>query len=199
MTEEKTEDSMKMLLETVNKLTEEIKEIKQTKVGEHATTPVADPLAEEKAKIEQQKAIKKELEENFLFERSVQSFNDDWGKIAENEHDIATIDKLIASSEYKLGKKLEVIFNKEENQAILSKDMLNKFKEFKSLPEEDRHKNIKNFYVALKNNFFENLEKLEVQKAKLIQNGAIKDENKRPIVDKLVDRALNNPKIKAIE
>ena len=55
------------------------------------------------------------------------------------------------------------------------------------------------FYVALKNNFFENLEKLEVQKAKLIQNGAIKDENKRPVVDKLVDRALNNPKIKAIE
>ena len=199
MTEEKTEDSMKMLLETVNKLTEEIKELKQTKVGEPATTPVADPLAEEKAKIEQQNAIKKELEENFLFERSVQSFNDDWGKIAENEHDIATIDKLIASSEYKLGKKLEVIFNKEENQAILSKDMLNKFKEFKSLPEEDRHKNIKNFYVALKNNFFENLEKLEVQKAKLIQSGAIKDENKRPVVDKLVDRALNNPKIKAIE
>jgi hypothetical protein len=198
--ENKADDSMKILLETVNKLTEEIKELKAVKTVEPTKSEtLVDPLEQEKAKMEQEKAIKKELEENFLFERSVQSFNDDWGKIAENEHDIATIDKLNASSEYKLGKKLEAIFNKEENQNILSKDMLNKFKEFQSQPEEDRHKNIKNFYVALKNNFFENLEKLEVQKAKLIQNGAIKDENKRPVVDKLVDRALNNPKIKAIE
>ena len=199
MTEEKTEDSMKMLLETVNKLTEEIKELKQTKVGEPATTPVADPLAEEKAKIEQQNAIRREIEDSILFEKTAQSFNEDWGKVAENEHDIATIDKLNASNEYKLAKKIETIFAKEENKQILSKDMLKKFEAFQGLQEDDKHKAVKNIAVEIKNNFFENLEKLEIQKARLIQNGAIKDENKRPVVDKLVDRALNNPKIKAIE
>jgi hypothetical protein len=199
MTDE-NKDEMKILLETVNQLASEIKELKATKTQEPIKVePMADPLEQEKAKIEHENAIKKQLEESFLFEKSVQSFNEDWGKIAENEHDIATIDKLNASSEYKLGKKLEAIFSKEENQNILSKNMLNKFKEFQAQPEEGKHKNIKNFYVSLKNNFFENLEKLEVQKARLIQNGAIKDENKRPVVDKLVDRALNNPKIKAIE
>ena len=198
MTEEsKTEDSIKMLLETVNKLTEEIKELKQTKVNE--STPVADPLAEEKAKIEQQNAIRREIEDSILFEKTAQSFNEDWGKVAENEHDIATIDKLNASNEYKLAKKIETIFAKEENKQILSKDMLKKFEAFQGLQEDDKHKAVKNIAVEIKNNFFENLEKLEIQKAKLIQNGAIKDENKRPIVDKLVDRALNNPKIKAIE
>jgi len=198
MTDENND--IKALLETVNQLANEIKELKATKTQEPIKDePATDPLEQEKAKIEHENAIKKQIEESFLFEKSVQSFNEDWGKIAENEHDIATIDKLNASSEYKLGKKLETIFSKEENQNILSKNMLSKFKEFQAQPEEDRHKNIKNFYVSLKNNFFENLEKLEVQKAKLIQNGAIKDENKRPVVDKLVDRALNNPKIKAIE
>ncbi len=199
MTDE-NKDEMKILLETVNQLASEIKELKATKTQEQTKDESpTDPLEQEKAKIEQENAIKKQLEESFLFEKSVQSFNEDWGKIAENEHDIATIDKLNASSEYKLSKKLETIFSKEENQSILSKDMLNKFKDFQAQPEEHKHKNIKNFYVSLKNNFFENLEKLEVQKAKLIQNGAIRDENKRPVVDKLVDRALNNPKIKAIE
>ena len=118
----------------------------------------------------------------------------------------ATVGALLAVSmsgtplrQVQLNPMQSAIFGKEENQNILSKDMLNKFKEFQALPEDDKHKNIKNFYVPLKSNFFENLEKLEVQTAKIIQNGAIKDENKRPVVDKLVDRALNNPKIKAIE
>ena len=205
MTEDaKPEDSMKrldlhVLLETVNKLTEEIKELKLVKANEPAPTPVADPLAEEKAKIEQQHAIRKEIEDNILFEKTAQSFNEDWGKVAENEHDIATIDKLNASSEYKLAKKIETIFAKEENKQILSKDMLRKFEAFQALQEDDKHKAVKEIAVEIKNNFFENLEKLEIQKARLIQNGAIKGAAVPIIKDPIINRAANNPKIQPIQ
>jgi hypothetical protein len=199
MTDENND--MKILLETVNQLTSEIQELKMTKIQAQAIKdePTIDPLEQEKTRIQQENAIRKEIEDSILFEKTVQSFNEDWGKVAENEHDIATIDKLNASNEYKLAKKIETIFAKEENKQILSKDMLKKFEAFQGLQEDDKHKAVKNIAVEIKSNFFENLEKLEIQKARLIQNGAIKDENKRPIVDKLVDRALNNPKIKAIK
>lgn len=200
MTEDtKPEDSMKILLETVSKLTEEIKELKQAKATEPVATPVTDPLAEEKAKIEQQNAIRKEIEDSILFEKTVQSFNEDWGKIAESEHDIATIDKLNASNEYKLAKKIETIFAKEENKQILSKDMLKKFEAFQGLQEDDKHKAVKNIAVEIKNNFFENLEKLEIQKARLIQNGAIKGATTPIIKDPIINRAVNNPKIQPIQ
>ena len=191
------------LMELIAELSREIKEMKNPSTQLINAEPIKieqiDPLLAEKQRIEKEDSIREEIKNEIHFKEELTKFNETWSNIIKkDDKDIDMIDRLNASNEYKLAKKLDKIFSSEENKQILSKEILNNLNSFLNLKEEEKMNKVSSIYLEVKDNFFENLDKMEQQRAKLINTGIIFNPDNKVNKDPIINKALNNTKFKAI-
>ncbi len=204
MTEQTTtSNDTTALMELLADLSNQIKEIKQSKETKAKTIEVEaetiDPLLAEQQRIEKENSIREEIKKEMHFKEELTKFNTTWQNVLKkDDKDIDMIDRLNASNEYKLAKKLDKIFSSEDNKQILSKDILNNLNSFLNLKEEDKMNKVSSIYLEVKDNFFENLDKIEQTKAKLMNTGVIFNPDNKVNKDPIINKALNNTKFKAI-
>jgi hypothetical protein len=201
MTEQTTtSNDTTALMELIAELSNQIKDIKEAKAKPtEVVVETIDPLLAEQQKIAKENSIREEIKKEMLFNEELTKFNTTWQNILKkDDKDIEMIDRLNASDEYKLAKKLDKIFSSEDNKQILSKDILNNLNSFLSLKEEDKMNKVSSIYLEVKDNFFENLDKMEQTKAKLMNTGVVFNPDNKVNKDPIINKALNNTKFKAI-
>jgi hypothetical protein len=195
-----TNNDTTALMELIAELSNQIKDIKESKAKPtEVVVETIDPLLAEQQRIEKENSLREEIKKEMHFKEELTKFNTTWQNVLKkDDKDIEMIDRLNASNEYKLAKKLDKIFSIEDNKQILSKDILNNLNSFLNLKEEDKMNKVSSIYLEVKDNFFENLDKIEQTKAKLMNTGVIFNPDNKVNKDPIINKALNNTKFKAI-